>query len=201
MVPEPFLSSRPSPGSAGSSIGSGARQAGRAAPVRGRGDFACPGFPDLFHGDRFSGLLPELTGVEVLGGPYLRVLVKANFTQFGEGKLFGEADWDRDHFVRYARLYRPAAILCWSPHARAVLPANPDLVEVLEDDGVLLLGRVNGFEGDAIEGTAEVTAEPGRLRVSGATPGVDGTVVLRYHSVPCLRARPPVAWDSVYLET
>ena len=159
-----------------------------------------PGFPDIFHGDRYSGLLPYLTRVEMLGGPFLRVLVKANFTQFGEGKLFGEANWGRDHFVRYARLYRPAAILCWSGHSRGFCRANPDLVEVVEDDGTLLLGRVKGFEGDAIVGTAEVTAEAGRLVVKGATAGVDGTVVLRYHSVPCLRTRPEVAWDSVRLE-
>jgi hypothetical protein len=159
-----------------------------------------PGFPDIFHGDRYSGLLPFLTRVEMLGGPFLRVLVKENFTQFGEGRLFGEENWGRDHFVRYARLYRPAAILCWSPHARAFCGANPDLIKVLEDDGVLLFGRVEGFGGDTIVGTAEVDAEPGRLRVSHATPGVDGMVVLRYHSVPCLRTRPQVLWDSVYLE-
>ena len=30
-----------------------------------------PGVPDPFQGGRFSGLLPERTGVEVIGGPYL----------------------------------------------------------------------------------------------------------------------------------
>jgi hypothetical protein len=159
-----------------------------------------PGIPDIFNGDRYSGLLPFLTKVEMLGGPFLRVLVKTNFTQFGEGRLFGEENWGRDHFVRYATLYRPAAILCWSPHSRAFCRANPDLIRVLEDDGVLMLGRVEGFAGATIVGTAEVEAEPGRLRVSGATGGVDGMVVLRYHSVPCLRTRPRVQWDSVYLE-
>ena len=43
----------------------------------------------------------------MIGGPYLHASLTTNFTQFGEGKLFGEADWDRDQFVRYARLYRP----------------------------------------------------------------------------------------------
>jgi hypothetical protein len=38
------------------------------------------------------------------------------------------------------------------------------------------------------------------LRVSRAEGGVDGSVVLRYHSVPCLRADPPVAWEPVFLE-
>ncbi len=136
----------------------------------------------------------------MLGGPFLRVLVQANFTQFGEGRLFGEENWGRDHFVRYARLYRPSAIVCWSPRARSFCRANPDLVEVVDDDGLLLFGRVKGFGGTTIVGDAEVEAGPGQLVVRRATPGLDGTVVLRYHSVPCLRTRPGVAWDSVRLE-
>ena len=162
--------------------------------------FGLPGIADPFAGGRFSGLLPEKTGVEVLGGPYLHASLTTNFTQFGEGKLFGKAGWGRDHFVRYARLYRPAAIVCWSPHARAFCSSNPDLVRILDDDGVVLIGRVLGFEGDTIEGTAEVDALPGRLRVRGAVAGVDGNVVLRYHSVPCLQADRPVRWEPVYLE-
>jgi hypothetical protein len=164
------------------------------------GGASVPGAPDIFHGDRYSGLLPSLTGVEMLGGPFLRVLVKENFTQFGEGRLFGRPNWGRDHFVRYTRLYRPVAIVCWSPHARAFCRANPDLVEVLDEEGPLLLGRVRGHAGDAIIGTAHVDAELGRLHVRGASPGLDGSVVLRYHSVPCLRADPEVPRDSVVLE-
>jgi hypothetical protein len=156
--------------------------------------------PDPFQGGRFSGLLPERLGVELIGGPYLHASLTTNFTQFGEGKLFGRADWGRDRFVRYARLYRPSAILCWSPRARAFCRANPDLIEVKDDDGFVLIGRVRGFEGSAIEGRAEVSAEPGRLRVTRADGGVDGTVVLRYHSVPCLRSDPPVALEPVFLE-
>ncbi len=105
-----------------------------------------PGIPDPYRRGRFSGLLPWRTGVEVIGGPYLHASLTTNFTQFGEGKLFGREKWDRDFFVRYARLYRPSAILCWSPHARAFCKANPDLIRVLEDDGTLLIGRVEGFE-------------------------------------------------------
>jgi hypothetical protein len=73
-------------------------------------------------------------------------------------------------------------------------------VEVKEDDGVVLIGRIRGFEGAAIEGQAQVEASPGRLRLTGTEPGVDGTVVLRYHSVPCLRTDPQVAMEPVYLE-
>jgi hypothetical protein len=164
------------------------------------GGFGLPGIPDPFQGGRFSGLLPERTGVEMIGGPYLHASLATNFTQFGEGSLFGKADWGREHFVRYARLYRPSAILCWSPRARAFCLSNPDLIDVRDDDGTLLIGRVKGFEGETIEGTAEVDAIPGRLRVRGAVAGVDGTIVLRYHSVPCLRARPPARWEPVFLE-
>jgi hypothetical protein len=164
------------------------------------GGFGIPGVPDPFAGGRFSGLLPWKLGVELIGGPYLHAALTTNFTQFGEGKLFGRGDWDRDWFERYARLYRPTAILCWSPKARAFCRANPDLVEIKDDDGAVLVGRVKGFDGAAVVGRADVEAEPGVLRVRRAEAGVDGFVVLRYHSVPCLRADPPVAWEPVSLE-
>jgi hypothetical protein len=165
------------------------------------GGFGIEGVPDPFYpGGRFSGLLPWKTGVELIGGPYLHASLTTNFTQFGEGRLFGETNWGRAHFTRFARLYRPAAIVCWTPHARAFCQANPDLVKVVDDDGKLLFGRVLGFEGGAISGTATVEATPGRLRVTGVAPGLDGKVVLRYHSVPCLRIYPPVDWAPVLLD-
>ncbi|MGZ6052010.1 MAG: hypothetical protein ACXWNF_07885, partial [Isosphaeraceae bacterium] len=66
--------------------------------------------------------------------------------------------------------------------------------------GTVLIGRVLGFEGDAIEGSARVTAEPGRLRVREMSPGVDGSILLRYHSVPSLRPRPPIPLDPRFEE-
>ncbi|QEH38025.1 hypothetical protein OJF2_66210 [Aquisphaera giovannonii] len=190
--PEPFLSSRPS----GRLLWVADRVKAHVKPgerlLYEEGGKDLPGIPDPFRGGRFSGLIPERFGVECLGGPYLHASLTTNFTQFGEGKLFGQEDWDRDFFVEYARIYRPSAILCWSPHARRFCKANPDLVKVVDDDGTLLFGRVEGFGGDAIEGSATVRAEAGRLVVSGLRPGVDGSVVLRYHHVPSLRATPPV---------
>ncbi|MGC8638822.1 MAG: hypothetical protein ACP5XB_02955, partial [Isosphaeraceae bacterium] len=151
-----------------------------------------PGIRDPYQRGRFSGLIPERTGVELIGGPYLHAALNTNFTQFGEGMLFGETDWDRAFFEKHARLYRPSAILCWSPRARRFCLANPDLITILEDDGTLLLGRVKGFEGDTIEGKAKVVAEAGRLVVREMSPSLDGSIVLRYHSVPNLRVRPEI---------
>ena len=45
-----------------------------------------------------------------------------------------------------------------------------------------------------------MTAEPGRLRVREMSPGVDGSIVLRYHFVPSLRARPPVPLEPGFEE-
>jgi hypothetical protein len=191
-VGEPFLSSRPSPrllwvvDRVKSHVKPGERL------LYEEGGKGLPGILDPFQRGRFSGLLPEQTGVELIGGPYLHAALTTNFTQFGEGALFGKTDWDRDHFQTYARIYRPAALLCWSPRARRFCQSNPDLVDVLDDDGTLLIGRIKGFKGDTISGSARVSAQDGRLRVSELSPGVDGLVVLRYHSVPNLRARPPI---------
>jgi len=162
--------------------------------------FSLKGIPDPYKRGRYSGILPSRTGVEVIGGPYLHASLTTNFTQFGEGKLFGELNWDRDFFVRYARIYRPSAILCWSPPARRFCRENPDLVQVLEDDGTLFLGKVLGFGGETLVGTAKVEATPGRLHVRELSPGLDGSVVLRYHFVPSLRARPPVPIEPQFAE-
>lgn len=159
-----------------------------------------PGVPDPFAGGRFSGLLAWKTGAELIGGPYLKSAVKANFTQFGGGKLFGRADWDRSFFEKYARLYRPTFIVCWSPHARRFCRDNPELISILDDDGALIFGRVNGFAGEAIRGSAKVEASPGRLVVREMTPDLDGAVILRYHSVPSLRAHPAVPVDEEFAE-
>lgn len=161
------------------------------------------GIPDPFQGGRFSGLIPWwCPGVELIGGPYLHASLNTNFTQFGEGRLFGRenGNWGRPFFERYARLYRPSAILCWSPEAKRFCRLYPDLIEVLEEEGGVLIGRVRGFDGATIRGQAEVDAVPGRLTVRNATADLDGRVVLRYHSVPCLRTEPPVEWEPVSLE-
>jgi hypothetical protein len=197
---EPFLSSRPSPrllwvlDRVQRHLKPGERL------LYEESGFDVPGVRDPFQRGRFSGLLPGRSGVELIGGPYLHASLSTNFTQFGEGKLFGREDWDRDFFVRYAKLYRPAGILCWSPHARRFCKENPDLVRILDDDGSLMIGRVVGFEGAFIVGSGEVRAEPGRIRVRNLTPDLDGSVVLRYHSVPGLVTRPSVASEPDYRE-
>ena len=198
--PLPFLTSRPSPWLYWvlKNVRDNVKPGERLLYEEGGKDV--PGVSDPFQGGRFSGILADKLGIELIGGPYLHASLTTNFTQFGEGKLFGKKDWDRSWFVRYAKLYRPSAILCWTPKARAFCQSNPDLIEIRADGGSVILGRVIGFEGAAIEGRADVVASPGKLVVTKAEGGLDGTVVLRYHSVPCLRSDPHVEWESVYLE-
>jgi hypothetical protein len=195
FAPEPFLSSRPTPRAfwvvdrVGRHLKPGQRL------FYEEGGFSI-GVPDPFQDGRLSGLLPERTGVQLIGGPYLHASLKTNFTQFGEGKLCEKMNWTKQDFLRYAKLYGPSAILCWSPHARRFCKENSDVVQVLDDDGIVLLGRVKGFEGDFLEGTGTVEAKAGVLRLHDLSPGLDGSVVLRYHSVPYLRARPAIAIEE-----
>jgi hypothetical protein len=146
--------------------------------------------PKPFGDGRYSGLLPYLAGVEVIGGPYLHAAIDTNGTQFGEGRLYGRKDWDRDWFVKGLERYGPSAIMCWSPHARDFCRTNPDLVEVIDDTGTLLFGRIRGAVGLVMEGGGTVKAAPGRLRVQRGPGELDGGSVLRYHFVPTLRAVP-----------
>ena len=157
--------------------------------------------PEPYGGRHLSSILPWLTGAEVIGGPNLHMALTTNFTQFGEAKLFGMKDWDRAQFVRYARLYRPAAIVCWSQAAKRFCLANPDLVRVVDASGPILVGRVLGFEGSTITGQARVEARPGRLTVRDAVPDPEsGRVVLRYHVTPWLRVTPPAVLEPIALE-
>ena len=87
-------------------------------------------------------VLRRLSGKTENTAPVLTLI-----TQFGGGMLFGMADWDRAHFEQYAELYRPEAIVCWSRWARDFCRGNPDLVEILDDDGILLIGRIRGYGG------------------------------------------------------
>ncbi len=205
FTPEPFLSSRPSNAALWvvDRVGRHLKPGDRL--LYEEGGFGIRGVPDPFKGGRLSGILPERTGVKLIGGPYLHASLKTNFTQFGEEKLCEKSGWTRDDFIRYAKLYGPSAILCWSPHARQFCKENPDLVKVLDvkavdDYSMLLLGRIEGFAGDFLEGSGRVDAEPGVLRLHDLVPGLDGSVVLRYHSVPYLRARPEVAIEQVFRE-
>ena len=160
-----------------------------------------PAGRDPFRGARFSGLLPHLIpGIELIGGPYLHASLKTNFTQFGEGKLFEKKHWTRADFDRYGRLYRPTAIVCFSPWAKAFCESNGDRVKIVAREGPFVIGRVQGFEGDAISGKADVDAKPGRLIVREAIADLDGKVLLRYHFTPSMRIRPSTTIEPVFLE-
>jgi hypothetical protein len=63
-----------------------------------------------------------------------------------------------------------------------------------------LIGKVLGFDGDFIKGGGRVTASGGRIRVEEMTPDLDGSIVLRYHSVPYLKASPSVAIEQEFHE-
>jgi hypothetical protein len=153
-----------------------------------------PGLVDPYEIRHCSAILPSMAGIELIGGPYLHSTVTTNFTQFGEKKLFEKTNWDLDYFVKYAKLYRPSAICCFSPKARTFCKSNPNLIQIVADDGLVLVGRVVGFEGSTIKGKANVEASPNRLVVRDAqldpAEGSDGLVVLRYHFVPYLKASP-----------
>ena len=99
---EPFLSSKPSPRLLWviDNIAKHVRPGERLLYEEGGKDL--PDQIDPFQLGRLSGLVPGRTGieagqtgVEVIGGPYLHASLTTNFTQFGEGMLFGRADWDR----------------------------------------------------------------------------------------------------------
>ena len=63
------------------------------------------------------------------------------------------------------------------------------------------IGRVDGIRRRFHRGDADEWRRcRGELRLHDLSPGLDGSVVLRYHSVPYLTTSPPVAFEPEYRE-
>jgi hypothetical protein len=176
------------------------------------------GVPDPYQQGRFSGLLPYLAGIEVIGGPYLRAALATNFTQFGENRLFDRDEWDLSYFIRHAEIYQPSAIICWTPRSLAFCQAHPEIFDIKAVDerhlavvdpraqqyvgfrSRLLFATLKGYGRSTVRGRARIQAAPGSLQIQDAQPDeLDGQVVLRYHHVPRLRSRPPITIEPVRL--
>ncbi len=125
------------------------------------------------------------------------------------GKTLRQEKLDEARLHSLRQTLRPICHIMLDATCAAVLRQNSDLVEILETRAfsdkdrtltTFILARVKGFEGDFLEGSGQVEATAGVLRLHDLTPGLDGTVVLRYHSVPYLRARPEVAIEQEFRE-
>jgi hypothetical protein len=152
--------------------------------------------PDPFMSVRPAPLLPLMTGLEVIGGPYLYNHHRTNFAQVGDGRFFGADDWNATRFRTFAETYDLNWIVCWSPEARRFCGQHPDLIEVTTIIGPqavpLWIGRIKRSPKPALVGSAKVKASPGRIEVSEAEPE-NGSIVLRYHWTPELVCDPPRA--------
>jgi hypothetical protein len=160
-------------------------------------------FDDPLGDYRLAPLIPLETGAEVIGGPYLYTHLTTNFTQFGDGHFMGKTEWTARQFEQYVRLYDVSWIVCWSPYVAHFCAQHPELIDVVEIvDGRIVIGRIVIDRDDPAKrvrpGSARVTHESGRLRVSDVHPD-DGLVVLPYHWTPHLASRPPVRIEAVHL--
>lgn len=155
---------------------------------------------DPFSGGRYSAILADELGIEMIGGPYLHASLTTNVAQFGEGRLFGKENWDLAWLQQVSRRYGLTWIVAWSDRARGVIDANPSQFRVVYQDGpfriaaILLSDKVDRsipLSGDnSVDGPVE--AGPGRLSLkikeAGSGIEVDRIVVLRYHWVPGMQA-------------
>lgn len=73
------------------------------------------GAANPFYNFRPTPWMAELTGVEVIGGPYMRTHYNAGFVQVGDGKIMGRTAWSKADFDRWADAYDVSGIFCWSP--------------------------------------------------------------------------------------
>lgn len=144
---------------------------------------------------RLSPLIPLETGLEVIGGPYLYTHQRTNFTQFGDGNLFGRQGFpDPAAFHELASCYDVDWILFWSPLSRQYFGQMLDRVQVVAKLGVfpneyILAKYVKGPS--PLCGKADVTVSPGKIQLENIR-AEEGVLEIPYHWTPRLVSKPPV---------
>jgi hypothetical protein len=155
---------------------------------------------------RLSPLIPDFTGLEVVGGPYLSTHYRTNFTQVGEGKFLGSSLWTSQRFREYAGLYALDLAVLWSPRARLFAHQNAGLFEELPAVGDFHLYRIRREPAPWESAGLRVTADYDQLTIENPK-GARGTFILPYHYIsgwsgdvaikPTLQAEDPVPFITL----
>lgn len=160
-------------------------------------------------GPRIMPLVHVRTGRECIGGPYYPGYLKHNFVRFGNATLCnrpmlpGRPNFLTDRlFGRYLDLYNILWVVAWSPVAQEYLDRSPHVerLQTTLPTGPYALYRTRR-KGSFFEvGDGTVEAGWNRIVVRNAQPASDGTIVIRYHWLPTLRAESPVTMSPVRLD-
>lgn len=157
--------------------------------------------PDRIGHYRVAPLIPLWTGASVIGGPYLYTHLETNFSQFGDGRLFGKASWKIEDFRRYVELYDLEWIVVWSPAWRQFVQNHPEAFEtevVIDRFYCVAKIRRSPEQNSVRVGKAFVQARTGLLRIRRRELR-NGRVVLPFHWTPRLRTEPPCEIAPLWL--
>ena len=145
----------------------------------------------VYDGIYLSAFLPYLTGRQLIGGPINLYNDRHHFAEFHSGKLF-RRDIDRipDGELRnYLRLYNIGAVVTFHPASVKKLLSIPGLVTVDQRVGPIHLMKVNQPLSWFVEGEGRVQTSANRLELRDLK---GREIVLKYHWVKSLRAKPAV---------
>lgn len=156
---------------------------------------------DARRGPHWTALLPLLTEHapggprHFLGGLDPAATIDHAYARLGEQALAGRplGQWSDGELRDFCERYNVGWVVCWSPAAVARFRSWPDATEVtaLADDGpgaLFAVGRAPSF---ARRGRAELLrADWEHIALGQLEPDSDGSVVLKLHYQPGLRAVP-----------
>jgi hypothetical protein len=144
-----------------------------------------------YFGSHLLGLLPALTGRQVLGGPYPEMPIRPHHADLSSGVLLGTplAEWPTERLAAALALYNVGTIVVWSSAARERLAAAADVVAPAGGLGVFAAFRTRAPASFLLAGSGTVRARPNAIEVTGASPA---GVVLKYHWYPGLCSDPPL---------
>lgn len=149
----------------------------------------------------FPSILPLLTGVEQIGGPYPYTFIKHHFTTFQKSKTMGKPlfDWETDALSRYMELYNIRWILTSSSPVTDFMEKLPGFERIWSLDHFTLWRTPVWTNFTDISGVS-VRAAYNRIDVAlsptGDSPPPD-RILLKYHWDRALYVEPPARISQV----
>jgi len=148
----------------------------------GRGAIAAAG-RNPFGSVRLSPLVPSLTGLEVVGGPYLATHYRTNFANCGDGVFLDSRPWKRQDADEYFRIYAIDVAALWSRAAVDFAGDNPDLFEPMKTIGGVHLYRIKRARAEWETAGLRLAATYNQITVENPRDA-RGRFVLPYHATP-----------------
>lgn len=145
----------------------------------------------------YPALLPAYTGREFIGGPHPYYYISHSYAGFRCGILFGTPieGYSKEELEDKMKLYNIGWAIVWSSRSLEVFNSLPDIFSKEWETSLFSVYRVNIDHSYFLKGGGRVQADYNLLELKDII-AEEGEVVLKYHWLETLRAKPPITMVS-----